>query len=185
MATNRSLLQYLPRYMQGFQELQQIMGAEQPEIDRLWTAADKALADQFIPDATEYGVSRWEIMLGLSHKATDTLEERKFRILAQLNQELPYTVKGLEQMLTNLCGVGGFSVVLTAAQYQIEVKLALSNGSNYREVEQLLNRVVPANLKRVITIMYNPNAGLAKFTHAQLSAYTHNQLRSEVFENGK
>ena len=182
MATDRKLINYLPQFMQEYFEMQKIMEAEQAEIDLLWTAVDNALADQFILDATESGIKRWESMLDVSPKDTDTLDERKFKILTMLNQELPYTLRKLEQALTNLCGANGYSVKVNAAEYHVEVKLAVSNLNNYSEVEKVLNKMIPANMTQFIQIMYNKNSVLAQFTHTQLSAYNHEQLKSEVFD---
>lgn len=182
MATNRKLINYLPPFMQDYREMAVIMETEQTAIDRLWMEAENALADQFILEATENGVMRWESMLGVSPKDTDTLDERKFRILTKLNQELPYTLRKLEQALTNLCGADGYFIELTPAEYHIEVKLAVGKHNNYLEVESILNKMIPANLTRYVKLMYNTNVILTSFTHAQLAAYTHDQLRNEVFE---
>ena len=182
MATDRKLINYLPLFMQEYLEMQKIMETEQVEIDRLWLEAENVLADQFILEATENGVKRWEATLGILPKDTDTLDERKFRILTKLNQELPYTLRKLEQALTNLCGVDGYHVELNAAQYRIEVKLALSNENNIGEVEKILKKMIPANMIQEINIMFNSHNTLMRFTNAQLSAYTHDQMRKDVFE---
>lgn len=182
MATNRQLLDYLPHFMQEYYEMRKIMETEQVEIDNLWLEAENALADQFILEASEKGVKRWESMLEVSPKDTDTLDERKFRILTKLNQELPYTLRKLQMALTNLCGADGFTINLQAAEYHIEVKLAVGNHSNYSEVVNILKRMIPANLTQFVQLMYNPHNTFTNFTHAQLAAYTHEQLRNEVFD---
>ena len=184
MATDRKLVDYLPHFMKEYLEMRQIMEAEQPEIDILWTAYENALADQFIMDATQNGVRRWENMLRIEPKDTDTIDERKFRILTKLNQELPFTLTKLKEALTTLCGEDGFSISLQPERYHIEVKLALSNESNYQNVVDLLTKMIPANLTQLVQIMYNSHVVIGQFTHSQLAAYTHEQLRSEVFTNG-
>jgi len=180
MATERFLIDYLPQYVQEYKEIRAIMEAEQPEVDALWSAMDKAFSDQFILDATEYGVKRWESMLGILPKDTDSLNERKFRILTRLNQELPYTMTRLKESLTTLCGADGFSIELQPEHRHIEVTLALGNHNNYQDVVELLEKVLPANLTKYVKLMYNAHEVLTPFTHEQLSAYTHNQLRNEV-----
>lgn len=180
MATERFLIDYLPHYMQEYKEIRAIMEAEQPEVDALWSAVDKAFSDQFILDATEYGVKRWESMLGISPKDTDSLNERKFRILTRLNQELPYTMTRLKESLTTLCGADGFSINLQAENRHVEVTLALGNQNNYQDVVNLLTTVLPANPTQYVRVMYNTHGVLAPFTHEQLAAYTHEQLRNEV-----
>lgn len=180
MATERKLIDFLPHYMQEYTEIQTVMDAEQPEIDLAWGQCEAALDDQFILEATENGVKRREGMLNITPKDTDTLDERKFRILAKLNQELPYTMTKLKEALMTLCGADGFSIDLQAANYHIEVTLALSNKNNYQEVVDLLKKMTPANLTQFVKIMYNSNAVLTQFTHTELAAYTHDQLRNEV-----
>lgn len=182
MATNRKLINFLPHFMQDYVEMQKIMEVEQSEFDLLWDAAKGLFSDQFIQDATKNGVARWETMLGISPKGTDTLEERKFRIFTKLNQELPYTLGKLHQVLTNLCGADGYSIEMNAAEYHVEVKLGISNANNYSEVESVLKKMLPANMTQLVSIKYNANTVLSQFTHSQLSAYTHDQLRKEVFE---
>lgn len=181
MATDRKLINYLPPFMQVYEELKTIMETEQVEVDRLWLEAENSLADQFILEATEYGVRRWESMLGISPKDTDTLDERKFRILTKLNQELPYTLRKLEQALTNLCGNNMFSIEVSAAEHHVEIKLGLVNKNNYQEVVNVLKKMIPANMTQWVQIMYNSHHVLAGLTHVEMTAYTHEQLRNEVF----
>ena len=76
-----------------------------------------------------------------------------------------------------------FSVEISAAEYHVEVKLGLENENNYQEIMDVLKKMIPANMTQRIQIMYNGNNVLTQFTHAELSAYTHEQLRSEVFTN--
>lgn len=180
MATNRKLINYLPPFMQEYREMATIMETEQFEIDRLWLEAENALADQFLMEATVNGVKRWESMLGISPKDTDTLDERRFRILTKLNQELPYTLRKLEQVLINLCGVGGYFIEVNANEHHILVKLGVGNHNNYSEVENLLIKMIPANMTHQIELMYNTHIILGQFTHTQLSAYNHYHLRNEV-----
>lgn len=182
MATERKLIDYLAPFMQEYAEAETVMQTEQPEIDDLWYATETAFADQYILDATVYGVKRWESMLGISPKGTDTLDERKFRILARLNQELPYTLNKLKEVLINLCGADGFTIDLQAARYHIEIKLAVGNHNNYQEVVNVLSKMIPANLTQYVSLLFNRHEMLGQYTHNALGQYTHEQLRNEVFD---
>ena len=180
MANDRFLIDYLPHYMQEYMEIKAIMQTEQPEIDALWSATEQAFADQYILDATEYGVTRWEHMLRISPKATDTLDERKFRILTRLNQELPYTLTRLKEMLTALCGADGFAINLQANRYHIEIGLAVGNHNNYGEVQKMLNTMIPANMTQYVSVMYNPHRIVGLLRHMDLATHTHENVRNEV-----
>ena len=182
MAIDRLLIEYLPPYMQEYKQMQEIMNGEQPEFDLAWEKCADALDDLFIISATEYGVNRWEKMLGITPKDTDTLDERKFRILARLNQELPYTMRKLDECLTVLLGKGNYVIDLQADKYHIEIKLALGNKNNYQEVVDVLKKMIPANLTQWVQIMWNTHRVLGAFPHKELKAFTQWQLRNEVLK---
>ena len=92
---DRQIIDYLPYVLRDVVEYRQLMEAEQPELAALWAAQDKVLADQYIVTATEYGISRWEAILGIYPKDTDGLEMRRARILSMLQLKLPYTKRWL------------------------------------------------------------------------------------------
>ena len=116
MTTNRKLIDYLPLFIQEFVEMQRIMSAEQPEVDALWDSCENVLNDSFIMYASENGVKRWESIIGITPKDTDTLDERRFRILTKMNQELPYTMVKLKEVLTVICGEGNFFIDLQPSE---------------------------------------------------------------------
>lgn len=182
---DRRLIDYLPHIIRDVREYKSILiDAEQPEMVTIWQAVDNALSDQFIVDATENGVSRWESILGIIPRATLTLDERKFTILTRINEQLPFTITTLKENLKSLCGSDGYVVQLNANAYTLIVKVALVAVQNYNDVQQLLNRIVPANLVIQLSIIYNTHEVLHDFTHAALHEYTHYQLRNEVLTDG-
>ena len=180
----RTLIDYLPHIIRDVKEYKAIMNdAEQPEMVDSWQAIDDALNDQFIVDSTEYGVSRWEKILGIVPQATLTLDERKFTILARINEQLPFTIRTLEESLKSLCGKNGYMIQLKANEYILIVKVALVAKQNFNDVQKLLERVVPANMIINLSIIYNTHQVLSVFTHQELSAFTHYELRNEVLTN--
>lgn len=178
----RNLIDYLPRFLQEIREFQAINGTEQPEFANLWGDLGDVLNDQFIGTATENGISRWESMLGIKPMASDSLEERRFRVLTRVNEQLPYTITGLKRQLETLCGIGNYEVVLNSGAYTLSVKVGLAAKKNYDDVESMVNRMVPANLIVDISLKYNQHMTLDNYTHQQLAAYTHYGLRNEVLK---
>lgn len=176
----RTLIEYLPHVIRDVREYKAIMNAEQPEIAQSWDALDNALKDQFIVDATENGVARWEKILGITPKATLSLEDRKFTILTKISSELPFTIRTLEKMLKSFCGEDGYMVQLKADEYTLIVKVSLTATNNYNDVKNLLERIVPANMIVQLSIIYNSHSTFNNSTHEGLSSYTHYQLRNEV-----
>lgn len=175
---DRQLIDYFPPVTGETEEVGKICTAEQPEISALWDGVSQVLKEMYLEDMSEYGVSRMEKMLGISPYDTDTLADRKFRIKTWSNSDLPYTLRKLKLMLSNLCGE---DYSLTLSDFEMTVKLGLGVHKQYNEVAKLLEKVVPANIVINIELLYNTHAILSEYTHAFLADYTHDQLRNEVF----
>lgn len=175
----RKLIEYLPPYLHEYKNLQYIMNTEQVEFETAWKACEDVFDDQYVSTATENGIQRWERILKISPKDTDTLEERKFRVLTRLNEQLPYTYTVLLQRLSALCGKDGFHVLLDNNNYSLYVKVALRNEKIREEISLMLQRIIPANLEYEV-ILFNTHKILSQFTHEQLSQRTNNELRKEV-----
>ena len=178
---DRKLLEYLPPVLRGVREYGAILeDAQQPEMVSAWGGLENVLKDQFIVTATENGVKRWEQILGIVPKGTESLDARKFTILARMNEQLPFTYAMLEEQLRSLCGVDNYTLTIQHGDYGVYVQVGLKAKSNYDDVAGLLRRVVPANMVLYLSLKYNQQQTLAKFTHRELGSHTHNQLRNEV-----
>ncbi len=173
-------LGYLPPVLSVLREFKTLANIVDPELDLLWTEIENAFKDQYIDDATENGVERFESMLNIVPKATETIEDRKFKISTVWNEQLPYTHKSLIQRLNKLCGEDGYTLEITTLDYTVKVRIELVVKNQFDAVDSLLERIVPLNMIIDLDLRYNQHSTLANFTHAQLSAYTHKQLRDEV-----
>lgn len=177
---DRLLINYLPPHSAELLEVQSLMTAEQPEIERLWGDIDNALKDQFLSTATITGIMRWEKMLKLVPRATDTLDERRFRILARINEQLPFTKNTLRDMLKALCGEKGFRMTIFYGEYRIRVLVELSVKKMVAEVESLLKRVIPANMFVEVSLLYNVWETTKMKTWGELLPKTWGAVKEEV-----
>lgn len=175
----RRLINYLPPFVQEYREIRAIMDAEQINVETTWTDAESVLADQFVQEATEKGIARYEKILKITPKGNYTLDERKFNVLARMNEQLPYTMKQLQSSLTALCGEDGYFLKIDYDAYALTVKLALFNENNVEAVEELLYKMLPANIMFVVRL-FNTHSILNAYTHEQLAAYTHKEVREEI-----
>ncbi|MBP1737545.1 MAG: hypothetical protein H6Q60_1426 [Oscillospiraceae bacterium] len=173
-------IDYLPPVLQEVGDFIQITTVEQTWFDQLSGGMEHVLDDLFLSTLTENGASRWERVLSISPKDTDTLALRRFRIYAKLNEQTPYTITMLKEKLANLCGEDSYSVTLLPSEYTLTVRIALSARSYFNEAKAVIKRMAPANLVLDVSLLYNQYSMLEPFTHAQLAAYTHNQLRNEA-----
>ncbi len=174
----RKLINYLPYVVRGYDVFKAMMEAEQPEFETVWAAVNDLMDNQFIMTADEIGLSRWEKVLEIVPKATDTLEDRRFRILTRLNETRPFTVLQLNNILQTLCGEDNYSILIS--DYTLIVRIGLTSKSNFSDVETLLQKISPANMMIDLSLAYNQHQSLQTMTHAQLAAMTHYEIRNEI-----
>lgn len=135
------LKEYWPRYLQDLIEFEQIAGSEQPEFMKSRQIVQAAPDDFFFESLSDYGCRRWEAILGLS-VGDGPLEERRARIKAMWNTELPYTYRWLTNWLRSLCGVDNPAPTIDG--YSIQIKLP--SGVDYLRILDDLRQRIPANL---------------------------------------
>lgn len=175
-----NILEYLPDFLREVKEIVAHAKAEYPELENLWAANDSAYSDQFLYTMGENGITRWEKMLKISPMGTDTLEDRRFRIINRLNAQLPYSYKMLEAHLIQMCGPGGYVMSYNKDNWTLTIKIALTSKKQFDEIKVLINQMIPMNIILDYDLLYNSYALLGKYTHAQLSAYSYGALRNQV-----
>ena len=148
---DRALIEYLPTVLKDVREFQAIMKAEQPDIYELFDEIQAALDNLFWDTLNEYGVKRWEKILNIVPKATFTLEERRINIIILLLKQLPYTMRMLEQILSDLCGAGNFDIFLNSDEYELKIRLELFSSNNAEIVGLMLKQMCPANLICIVS----------------------------------
>lgn len=140
--------------------------------------AENLEKDLFIGTATENGIARREKLYSIIPKDTDTLDDRRYRVLAKENSEIPYTIRSLKRKLETLCGENGVTIELT--EEKITVKVALAKKGMYEDTAKMLEEIVPLNIIANCLQMYNTYEILKSYTYGQLSNKTYAGLRNEV-----
>ena len=73
MIRDVDLVSYLPSFMQNYKEPIATLDAENEEFHILWNAVDRTINNRFISTADEYGISRYEGIMGIYPLDSDTL----------------------------------------------------------------------------------------------------------------
>ena len=141
------LVSYLPPYMQSYKEPVAALEAENPEFDVIWKATDGVLYNRFISTADEYGISRFEKLLGIYPTADDTLESRRSRVQSKWFNRIPYTMRVLLQKLTVLCGDTDFTMTHNFNEgYTLTLETDLEMYGQVEELEYIINSMIPDNI---------------------------------------
>lgn len=171
---------YYPDVIKDIREFKALAIAENPEIEVLYESIDEAMANQFVDTAQMYGIARMEHIVGIVPMAEDTLHERRFRVLAKYNEDRPYTLRKLKEVLNTLCGPNGYHLKIDNAAFHIEVRVELTSKKSKSSVEDMLERITPANMLFAVLLMYNQWQLLSGNTWGGLRDLSWRAVREEV-----
>lgn len=141
------LLSYLPPFLREYDETKAALDAENPEFELLWERVGEVLDSSFIDRADEYGIRRFEKLLGILPDADSDLEARRSAVKVKWLSKLPYTYRMLLKQLEVICGED-FSVTKKFAEdYFLRVVTHLRDFGRTSEVKKLLYEMIPANMR--------------------------------------
>lgn len=179
--SRKALMAYYPPMLRQVWEFGRICDAFEPMLDQALTDVWKVHYRHSITYTDEDGLSRWESILGITPKGTDSLYTRKTRAIAQLTVALPpYTERSLRRRLSALCGESGYTFSVDPVKLEAWVAIHLEVKSLYPDVLQILSSVLPANILLHSTLIWNTHEMLKRYTHQELKARTHFGWKGEV-----
>lgn len=150
MKSNVDLIVYLPPFLAEYEELREILKAEEPELSLLWDNTEKTLYNQFITTADENGIAAYERLLNLLPESSDSPEQRRARVMSKWLAKLPYTYKALIERLGALCG-NDFSLKCNFEKYSVTAMVHFRKYSDFLQVRKLFMEMLPANIYWTVT----------------------------------
>ena len=140
----RQLINYLPFILRDLPAFKAAMASQQPEFSALWDSVAALQDDLFILTAGDRGLARWEHILNLVPKVSDSLNVRRIRILTALNRQLPYTLPQLQNVLNSIYGVGASAAEVPENSYTLRVTMPYTD--TYADTMELVDAMSPQNL---------------------------------------
>lgn len=180
MIEHKPLIEYLPEFLAEYREYKRYFEALQAEDDSLLTLIDRALQDTFISEVDLDGIRRWEKMLGIIPNVEETLEDRRANIQFRMSGRRPFTLRMLSRILDTMLGAGEYTSEMTGP-FDLRVRVALTSKYQLGAVNTLIRKLVPANVRLVVELMYHQQQEYnGIYTHAEMASYTHAALKEGV-----
>lgn len=145
---------YYPNVIANADEFKQLSLLENEEFKIVWQANCKWFYNTFVYKVDLQGIKRWEDMLNLTPKSTETLEDRRINILVKLNSMLPYTIKRLQQILDIRYGENNV-IATTTKKYELLIDFNYKTELNIGSMRAILRCIIPANLMFKINISWS------------------------------
>lgn len=141
------LVSYLPTFMQKYKEPTAVLEAENPEFAIAWSGADRILYNHFIATADEYGIARFEKLLGIFPTEEDDLESRRMKVQTRWVNKIPYTFRVLAEKIGTLSNGADFTIEADFCQeYKMSVHAMLELVGQVGELERIVDGLVPCNI---------------------------------------
>lgn len=138
---------YFPRYYEGILETDELIKVENDIWNNLYLLLNKAKNNQFIAYADEDGIYAYEQLFQIvADPETETLEERRFRLLNRIQTLSYYTMIYLRQKLDSLFGKNNYEIEMDYSNYTLYIKSNVSNSFIYKESIATINKIKPANI---------------------------------------
>ena len=175
----------LPDFVTKTKQMADLIRAEQPELDRIEGKAAASLEEFFAGTFTETTAEKWEELMGFSPAPAWEIERRRERVRARLLSTSPISKTEFRAIVENAAGTE-VQITEEADNYTITIKFVGIYGvSPYLDDIKLeLERIRPFHLQIAYEWVYVQHTQLSMHTHAELAAYTHEQIRTGGTESG-
>lgn len=130
--------------------------SESLEFDFVAKRILKIYADRFILQASEYGIGRYEKILGIEPGKNESLEDRRKRVYLLWNKKIRWTHRTFLKWLDVYLGKDNYKLSLDYDKYSIEIEVTIKE-SLYFDLDDLGRQVrdtIPANLTQFIRIKF-------------------------------
>lgn len=141
-----TLLSYMPKYYKKSKVVENINNANSIELTTLDGKIEDVLNQFFLLDA-DSSIERWEKEFGIKIVKTQSLEERRNRVLAKLRGQGTSTVQTIKNMA--LSYVENADVIENNSDYSFMVSLTSHNGFPYelKGLYETIDELKPAHLQ--------------------------------------
>lgn len=136
------ILNHYPPIIKRIKDVQQIAKAEDLEFSKLNTCINEAIHNMFVFTANERGVERFEKMLGITPKTTQSLDDRKIYISSMMNRR-KMSLSELTAMLSNYCE--DIELINDTSKMEMIVKTQKKNIDIFI-INDILDEVLPMNI---------------------------------------
>lgn len=138
---------YFPRFYDGYVEIDAIIDTEDKAFEEIGVNFRRAINNQFIKLADETGISAYEVLFDvIADPSTETLEERRDRLLNRVSVIPYYTTIFLRSRLDSLIGAGLYNLIIDYDNYTLYLESAAKNQLYYNEIAVLMSNIKPCNI---------------------------------------
>ena len=168
-----------PRLISNIPDIVTIYEINDGQIDELDASLEELEGNLLTSTMNAENVGRWEAILGINPSDSDTLDERRFRILSRKLEKLPYSYRVIYRKLETL-SPDGVEMNIDYSRKHLQIKIGLQSAQMLAEVEKFLEEALPLSMTYMVDIMWNTHKMLSTKTHGELASLTYGEMRQKI-----
>lgn len=140
------LMMLLPPYLKGIQEYGILMEVEGTELDAFGKSLGQVRKNLYIQTCDDVTLRGYEQLLGIIREPGTGLEHRRRAVLARMNQQLPYSLPKLKEMLDAAVGRGCYRMDVRYGKYELELDIIDQPYQTLKNIQYMTEEIIPAHL---------------------------------------
>lgn len=145
MTRQPNIIEHLPLFLQRYREMKEITDAENIELQSIISQSEIIKDNQFITSCDSDGIKRFEKILGIATDESESLEQRKFKVLLYWSSYSHYTLQDLITKLNDL-GAGNYKLQMDFASYTLTILLSPESFIFYDILKNFVKKLIPMNI---------------------------------------
>lgn len=169
-----------PEVILDIDEINAIYEAEEHTGGELTKEIEYTDNDIAISTATQRGIKRREEVLKIKAQDTESLDDRRFRVLIKWYDDYPYTLNDLISRMDNLLGENNYMIAVNTDDMTMQCLLELKRRQMYDEFVKLLEEIVPVNVVLEVSLRYRQWKEYKSVKWKDMKEKTWYEMRNEV-----
>ena len=146
MDNRQELIDYLPEHLKKFKEFQEINRVLQDVIDSIAGSADTLVNNCYINECDANSIAHYERIYSITPEPTDTLEQRKNRIIQKLSFSPRNNIDNLYARVAEFCGDDEYSISYEPQKNNLTIATSFEDSSRYVEFCEYIESTLPMNM---------------------------------------
>lgn len=139
------ILLYLPGFLTKSAEYKAGLDAESGEHERMRIAL-LDIEKQFNVKTAEWGLDKWEELLGIATDKTKSIKERRIAVQEKLTKPGSVTVEFLKKLIDAYLEAGESNITEYPAGYAVKITFPGNGTWQIRNIEKAVREYIPAHL---------------------------------------
>jgi uncharacterized protein YmfQ (DUF2313 family) len=153
------ILDYLPQFLQKSPLFKGTNDADSKEHETIRLDLQDLL-DQFFVESSDWGLERWEDLVGIKTDFTKSLESRRASIIAKLQNPASVTETFLTNLINRYIADKAGYIISYPSEYRIEILYHGGQVLDYEGLRKAIRIYIPAHLGYKLVTITNGSLGV-------------------------